>query len=304
MRPILALVLSVAACSTGTRSVRQPGSPTAEPQIAVMGEWSCLVAADHQVRCFWGHASVAAPAVDDAMGVAIGASRRVCILRAGRAVWCAPGKPPTWTELEPLVDTGIRDAVQILDTGQEVCARGRSGRVVCATGQALRDEPALLGASRIGGASQLCAVLPPGRVRCSFGEIIDVPITDAVDVDATQQTGCAVHASGHVSCWRVDHVVPVPVEGITDATRVALGMYRGCVLQRSGRVACWTHTPFAIEGRVACWPRTPFATEWTPCPSPARDSGLANIVSIAVGGGNHDARLHALSRDGSLTVTE
>jgi hypothetical protein len=290
MRPVLALVLFAAACTTGTRTVRQPGTLAAEPQLAVMGEWSCVVGADHRVRCFRGHAPVAAPAVDDAIGVAIGASRRVCVLRAGGAVWCAAGKPPTWTELEPLADTGIRDAAQILDTGQEVCARGRSGRVVCATGPALRDEPALLGASRIGGASQLCAVLPPGRVRCRFGAIIDVPITDAVDVDATQQAACAVHASGRVSCWRVDHVVPVPVDGVTDATRVALGMYRGCALQRTGRVACWTHTPFALER--------------TPCPSPARDSGLANIVSIAVGGGHRDAQLHALARDGTLTVTE
>ena len=138
----------------------------------------------------------------------------------------------------------------------EMCARTRSGRVVC-WGR-LRTAPeriaGLEGVVELtGGVMGMCARTGEGEVWCWNGA--DAPARVSLPAAARVAVGtghaCAVLRDGGVRCWgdnrrgqlgdgsTASSLVPVEVVGAEDALEVALGAEHTCARLASGRVLCW-----------------------------------------------------------------
>ncbi|MCY1066122.1 hypothetical protein OV090_15185 [Nannocystis sp. RBIL2] len=276
------------------------GGPAAVA-LAVGGSHACLRDRSDGVWC-WGAATndqlldrdyldeVAEPSriegIRDAVALA-GTPTRVCALLADRRVACwgaanAPGEPPTWSSV-PRSIGGLTDAVAVFTTGeQELCARRSNHRVACWGATAglrhardaqpepqdpwtaascqvdLRGQVWCDGANHRGqrGCSHRDDSPPAPTAVCDLGE-------PAVEVARGRSHACALHPSGHVSCWGDNRwfqlgqaTAPMPasselpedpwyaptalrVPEIEDATQIlAAGDYT-CALHRSGEVSCW-----------------------------------------------------------------
>jgi alpha-tubulin suppressor-like RCC1 family protein len=115
-----------------------------------------------------------------------------------------------------------------------------------------------------------CALLDSGAVKCwgsneagqlgtdrsGFQEPAPVPVaglSDATAIAAGQETTCAVHEGGTVSCWgenttgllgtgtnRPAHEnKPKLVPGLTGVESVAIGFDHACAVHTDGTVSCW-----------------------------------------------------------------
>lgn len=206
-----------------------------------------------------------------------------CALRANGRLVCwgqndLLGRGGSNNALTPFEVFGVDDAVMVSAGGAEgppteshTCVLRRDGGVRCfgshqkgqlGDGRDYGNNPipvdvALDAVDAISlGARHSCA-LRAGRVLCwgddSKGQIggggprrspVDVGISNVVDVAAGEETTCAVHVDGTVSCWGKEVYsgatqVPTEVSSITDAQAVTVGSAHVCVLHEDGRVSCW-----------------------------------------------------------------
>jgi alpha-tubulin suppressor-like RCC1 family protein len=126
------------------------------------------------------------------------------------------------------------------------------------------------GATQVAGSGSFsCALIGDGTIRCwgfaDYGELGDgvtrrygaVPvevagISNAIQVSANWETGCALLADGSVKCWGLnddgslgngslwfESDVPVSVSGISTATQISVGYDSACARLSDGSLKCW-----------------------------------------------------------------
>ena len=163
---------------------------------------------------------------------------------------------------------GLRDAVAISAGENHVCAIDDDGDLSC-WGWVYGDNPTTVRApddvtSVSMGGTRTCITTDGGLVYCwDFGATTASQMTrvanisDAVKVSVGDDTACALHLDGTVSCWGRNTVGqvgdgtttrrpdPVRLTGITDAVDIsvspgsrAVGAH-ACALHQRGSVSCW-----------------------------------------------------------------
>ncbi len=70
-------------------------------------------------------------------------------------------------------------------------------------------------------------------------------IANAVQISASDRTGCAVESAGTIRCWGLDQVSgtlisgSATVAGVTGAVEVSVGLAHSCAITTGGRLVCW-----------------------------------------------------------------
>ncbi len=267
---------------SAARPVQASGITNAT-EIAVSTISSCALLSDHTVKC-WG--SNAGGALGDNTGI---------------------------DSTTPVQVSGLDDAIAIDSVSNSFCALRDGGRVSCwgSFGSALMGDEVyapkdldVSGALDIsGGDTELCVVWSAGTVcRATMVENQyggGVPATGVVEIpnsvriqklDTTpwaQFDGCAVLASGQVSCWGrnshgelgngVTNDARMPrgqslVVGISDARSVFSTFGSSCALRENGDVSCW--------GTSSYLPPAGVATS-IPVTTPVVRDDLSGIIAIA-----------------------
>jgi hypothetical protein len=259
------------------------------------------------------------------------AQHRACGIVGGGEIVCWGNTIATETGWTGAVE-GRLDAATVLEL-EEVeslalghsgsCALDRSGKVTCfgPTFRPLRGAakgpfpPRVLaeGVKQISAFGfSLCVLRVDGTVHCT-GEgattesgvesLTPVPgLTAAIQIAVGDAHGCALHASGRVSCWgsnargqlgdgtQLERKGAVPVRDVDDATAVASGHGFSCALTRQG-VLCWGDNGNCVTGdeHRGCVKETVRATTGEAvlevCPLPQRISLPIEPQKIALGSG-------------------
>ena len=124
-----------------------------------------------------------------------------------------------------------------------------------------------------------------------------VGIDDAVDIAAGFSHGCAVHATGEVSCWGSNDdgqlgngtqgytsgsPSPLKVSGITDAVSVdSSHSSLTCVLHATGEVSCWGGNYLAELGNSTTSDGLHSPTDHSSVP--VKSGGITDATSVSVG---------------------
>jgi alpha-tubulin suppressor-like RCC1 family protein len=129
-------------------------------------------------------------------------------------------------------------------------------------------------------------VLGDGTTNDSLKPVEVKNLSDAVDVEASEQHTCAVRSTGAVVCWgeNANHAlgvssvtkfsaVPVQVTGIANAVSVDAGWDHTCAVLSTGEVMCWGDNYFGECG----------GTKGGNKPSPVKVSGISDAVEIDSG---------------------
>jgi alpha-tubulin suppressor-like RCC1 family protein len=233
--------------------------------------------------------------------------------QAGDGTSGDPRLSPT-TEVQNLTD-----AVEIAAGSSHVCARTRTGSVLCwgnpTGGSPAQSTPiAVAGlddavAISVGNAFA-CAVRRNGATVCwgqnNVGQLGDgttvnrstlLPVnglTDAVEVASKFDHSCALRANGEVVCWgRGDfgqtgvaamtliQPLAAPVRGLDPIVDVESGWTHACARRASGRVRCWGDNEFGQLGDGTMGPARPSAVDVP---------GVTDAVSLALGASHSCAR--------------
>ena len=228
--------------------------------IAAGGAFSCAVRETGEISC-WGNNSdgqlgngekffsnpspVAVSGIDDAIGVAVGASH-TCALREGGAVSCSGTN--IWGELgngqddlftsEQVKVMGIDDAVAISSSSRHSCVLHENGEVSCWGS----DWKGQTGDAATGGS-------PPVPIKIDG-------ISDATQMAAGTIISCAVRENGEIPCWgslipsgfiETDdgEISPVPTSsqlqaalGIGTIEKIDAEGGHVCGLQEDGTIRC------------------------------------------------------------------
>ena len=180
-----------------------------------------------------------------------------------------------------------------------------AGSVAAPRVLALTPSPALVAID--GGASNTCALVTDGTIRCwganggALGNgsvrnsIVPVTVsglTDATGIAVAAGHACAVLADGTVRCWgsnesgelgngtEVGSSVPVKVLGIGSAIAVTAGVDHTCALLADGTIACW-----GLGGTIG-------DGSWSSRSAPVPVVGIDDGVALAAGG-SHTCALRA-----------
>ncbi len=286
---------------------------------------TCAIRAHGQVMC-WGHneggqigdgSTTARPApelvqgVDGASTLSAGAQHSCAIVEAGR-IRCWGGATigaGRSIGVRPIGD--IEDAVEIVSSTWLACARRRSGDVVCwSSDGAPRVVADFKGAKELAaGASEVCALLADGAVRCAAAPISGLkaarPVDDvkgAVQIAVLATSACALMPEGRLRCWgfeqRFDEELPTPaieLEGLSDVRELASAWSRFCAATASG-ATCFGEV---VAGRGAKGRPAIGGLELTDAPE------LRRYASIAAGplhtcGGGADGAIACWGPDASL----
>lgn len=185
----------------------------------------------------------AAPAVNDATSLAVGAGFS-CAVRASGAVWCWGGN--TYGELgsgtatamprgTPAAVVGISDAIAVAAGGYHACALRSTGAVVC-WGE--------------NGAGQLGASTAPSDRSPSPITVGSLPSTIA-RIAAGSAHSCASTSGGSLYCWGynaigqvgdgtvLNRASPVVVPPGGTVAEIELGAYHSCASLTTGSAVCW-----------------------------------------------------------------
>ncbi len=202
----LALVVNVSVVSTPARSTTLDLTSRAAPQGYQIstGNHGCAVSASGEIRC-WG-------------------SNRFGQL----------GDGTQRDSIEPVLVSGITDAVQVTTGGYTSCAVLASGSVTCWGGSLVR---------------------PTGDLPSRWSTVpvsLSSYISDATSVSLSSSFACLLRASGQVWCWgmgrygelgigptEIKYAEPIPVTGISDAVAVSTGTRHSCAVLATGVVKCW-----------------------------------------------------------------
>ena len=172
-----------------------------------------------------------------------------CRLDSTGAVVCAPPflrvRRPRQVELgsdddpapstEPIVVPELRDAAMVRTQwhpwGTEACTVTTGGRVRCAGPLELR-------------------VTPDAEWDARAWFVREIPLVEpAITLELAVDHGCALHASGHVSCWTEGELIEVA--GFDDAREIVVGDGSSCAIRARGRLSCWPlGANAAVELRV------------------------------------------------------
>lgn len=173
---------------------------------------------------------------------------------------------------------GVRDAVDVAQSGRDVCVLRKSGAVACAslrdvfkktppTAPKLVEVKGLRDAVQLSGEQEVCALRRSGATVC----IADAPANgkakpcpgyvtkgwrfrDLAGITRIAEAGlggCAIDAQRRVYCWSqmgsalrgTGLAEPpagnLPVQGVSDAVDVSLSSSHACAVLATGRVVCW-----------------------------------------------------------------
>jgi hypothetical protein len=240
-----------------------------------------------------------------------------CVIEAGLArCWGeerASGRPRTRQEASlPIAARAVYAA------GGVTCASGTPEKVTCFGG--LTGDftfPVEVRDLAIGSVG-VCALLSDGTVACSNGREVSRPLPDVTDGDAISGGGdqyCVHRRAKTARCWGDDPHATLPHEIRATTSSVEQSFETGCHVAIGGAVTCWgtladqawptadpkKPSPFVRVPRVtaveiATSPRMACAREasgkvtcWgagAPSGKPPFDIGVADAVSLAVGGEN------------------
>lgn len=158
-----------------------------------------------------------------------GNDHRFVALRVDGTIWEWGTYHPSPTQME----TGAHRFRDVSPDGVTTCAVRTDGRVMCESTNAYGQ-------------------MGNGTTTDSDGVFQLVSnVTDAVDVEVTGGSGCALTVDGEVWCWGLNHegqlgngtttdsLVPVQVQGITGAVDLAGVVDVYCALLEGGDVKCW-----------------------------------------------------------------
>ena len=254
------------------------------------GNWTGELGAGPNFFSFTSASPVSVTKISDAIAVSAG-SGTTCAVRENGNVFCwgsnwsgELGTPTVqgFTTV-PVAVEGITDATAVSTGGAHSCALRETEGVSC-WGTNYHGQ---LGHAQDSGISTK-------KVRVAG-------INNAIDVSATDQSTCATHATGEVSCWgsnwrgavaelpasNLSPTLPVMIEGITTAVRVSTDLGISCATLESGEASCWG---FYLGNGVV-------TTEGGISPVPIKWEDTADITSIETGG-SHACALHS---DGTIT---
>lgn len=203
------------------------GGPTPWLRAAAVDTEGRVLAADFNVDVRWpsGVETVGFPGEHDEGGMpcALHTDGRVFCLPAARLTLDSPGE----LDIDGVVSLSVGHAAS--------CMVLETGRVVCLGG----DWRGALGLGSVG----------IGNQRAPYSPVVG--LTDAVQVATIAHYGCAVRATGVVTCWGFSehgasghlaagaHPTPRDIIGVSDAVEVAVAPTRACARLRGGEVACW-----------------------------------------------------------------
>jgi serine/threonine-protein kinase len=222
---------------------------------------TCAVTDDGRVFC-WGAISASQPGQRAArrpqpvaglagiQQVAAGARHTCAVSRAGTvACWGSNDRgqlgrgDDAAAHDDPRPVAGLDGVTQLDASGEVICARRRSGQVLCWG----NNDHAQMGRA------------PPTDVRTP-ASIAGLPPARAVTVGRTH--ACALIEGGTVSCWGGNthgqlgrglaagaaDPIPAVVPGLSDAVGLAAGSSFNCALLASGAVTCWGRADWGNMG--------------------------------------------------------
>jgi hypothetical protein len=236
-------------------------------------------------------AAAAEPSRAPVVQVAV-ARERTCALHADGAVSCWGAD----RSAVPMAVVPAGDAIQLALTDYNLCLLRKTGAVAClgrldhdaqATTPTLVEQPP---AVQLSGP---CTRTRDGHVACAVidrGVALVDGITDAIDVSARVEAGCAVRANGHVVCWQQKWGLPLgapaEVAGVEHAVQVATGDNFACARTADGHVRCWGAEYEGQLGRgkiVTKGPGMGMRPNPTVLLPPAPVAKLRDVTSIAAG---------------------
>jgi alpha-tubulin suppressor-like RCC1 family protein len=163
-----------------------------------------------------------------------------------------------------------------------------------------------------GGRTHACALLGTGEVACwgsnGYGQLgvrtsamrsslvpLVVPgLTDIVEISSAQESVCARHATGAVSCWgwgdagqlgdglATSHTDPAPVSGLSDAVAIGSARFTVCAVRTTGAVVCWGWLHSGEDG--VCGASGGGSTAGR---TPTEIVGITDAVAVTVGEAFH-----------------
>lgn len=148
-----------------------------------------------------------------------------------------------------LIESGTADA-SVIDAETRPPFDAAAPSVTCAVSPCIT--------AIVAGDQHYCATDSNGAIRCwgnptPLGAFVDNPndpnagatpvvlqgLADVVDIAATAQNTCVVHAAGSVDCFGQAGPTPTPLENVSNAKKLALGDQRSCVVKTNGELFCW-----------------------------------------------------------------
>jgi Cys-rich repeat protein len=217
----------------------------------------------------------------------------------------------------------VDNITAMANAANHLCGLRTNGTVVCwGSGLAPTDVRMLPAGALVtqlaGRNTQFYGLLDDGRVAgwtTALNATLVAGITDAVEVTAGPNFGCARRQSGAVLCWGTNssgqlgdgtttaRTTPVAVTGLTDAVALAAGEASMCALRMGGTVVCWGSNAQSQLGDGTTTNRlTPVAVTGLTGASQLR-AGLRHVCALVTGGALRcwgDNRLGQLG-DGSRT---
>ncbi len=268
----------------GTQTTRTRPVPIAGladiVQVDLGASHTCAVGKNGKVWC-WGKnnalrptevAGLAAPVKD----IGLGDGHTCALIDDGRVTCWGDndsgelGDGTTTARPQPVLVTGLTDAVQVSAGVGHTCARRRAGDVVC-WGDGTNG---VLGNGASGDR------LTPTPV---------VGLTDAIQIAAGAYQNCALRANRSVVCWGRNNrgelgigtlgggsSRPVPVMGVEDAVQVVSGQHFECARHGGGQVTCWGDNRSGQMGGGSTLPEFQ--------PTPQRIPGITDAVELETGG--------------------
>ncbi|MDO9398002.1 MAG: hypothetical protein Q7T71_15770 [Herbiconiux sp.] len=220
--------------------------------VSCWGDGSRGQLGDGQLRQTPTPSPVAVPGLSGIVDIDVGDSH-VCAVRNDGRVLCwgdtADGKlgdgSTAAITIPKTTVTGLTNVATIAVGDRHSCAMKRDGSVWC-WGNNTNGQLGL-GTSEPDGVSNGQVVKTSRHDRPE-----QVPaLLDAVQIDATGLTSCAVKRGGTAVCWgdgtsgqigngvRGNALSPQPVSGITDAKQLGIGSQHACLVTKTNAPFCW-----------------------------------------------------------------
>ncbi|MXZ99566.1 MAG: hypothetical protein F4017_11655 [Acidimicrobiaceae bacterium] len=257
------------------------------------GAHTCALHSDGTISC-WGDASngelgqgdtdthylpVRVPGITDAAAVSAGPNHTCAAHRdGGVSCWGAntvgrADDGPRMAGHSPRRVPGLSEVVALASGTDNTCAVHRDGSVSCWGSPYTHADPAPKRISTrsmisVGaGWGRVCAATVAGSVYCwrpssgnpRLNHITE--LTEVVEVSVGNETLCALHRDGGISCLGVNDVgqvgdgtttrrsKPVRLDGVSDAVAVSVGVGRLLDSDPVGPHACLLHA----DGSASCW---------------------------------------------------